>query len=184
MKVTRSLLASSLRKALEYFGFLRVVEMVFDLAARLALAARASGRAERSARRGSRAASAPCRVTASTIALPQSLMVGTGLATTNMPSDEPPMMIEFERLHQHLEMAAERRIAAKDAADGDDQTDDETHVALLPPLQRRQVALPSLREAGPRKPASRKSGWHGAKAARSRRARAASSGRSTGQPAD
>ena len=58
---------------------------------------------------------------------------------------------EFERLHQHFEMAAERRIAAEDAADGDDQTDDEIHVALLPLASApANVASVSLREAVPR----------------------------------
>ena len=68
---------------------------------------------------------------ASTIALPQSLMVDSGLATTKMPERRAADNDEFEWLHQHFEMAAERREPAEHAADGDDQTDDEIQLALL-----------------------------------------------------
>ena len=49
---------------------------------------------------------------------------------------------ELERLKQHLEMAAERAVAAEDAADGDDQSDDEIQrplSSLDPPTVRRKL---------------------------------------------
>ena len=130
MKVSRSLLASSRGNPLKIWRLLGIVEMRLRPRRATCRAIRASARASRSSTSRKSRGLGTLSVTASTIALPESLMVGHRIgddedAERGAADDE-----ELERLKQHLEMAAERRVSAEDAADGDDQSDDEIQRAL------------------------------------------------------
>ena len=73
-------------------------------------------------------------VTASTIALPQSLIVDERIGDDEDAERGAADDDELEGLHQHFEMAAERRVAAEHAADGDDQP--MTKFNVPPPVAR------------------------------------------------
>ncbi len=124
MKVRRSLLASSRGKPLKTSDSVGIVEMPFDLAAGLAAQfahQRVQGAqdVEEVARLGHLVGH---RLDDGLAAiLDRRQRVGDDEDAERGAADDE----ELERLKQHFEMAAERGVAAEDAADGDDQSDDE-----------------------------------------------------------
>ena len=113
-------------KSLEDLGFLRIVEVAFDLAARLGpqfahQRVQHAQHVEEVARLrhlvGDRLHDRLAAI------LDGGERIGDDEHAERRAADDH----EFERLHQHFEVAAERGVAADDAAEGDDQSDCEIH---------------------------------------------------------
>ena len=114
------------RKSLEYFRFLRIVEVALDLAARLGAQFAHQGvqhreQVEEVARLGHLVGDRFDKGLAAV------LDGREGIGDNEDAQRRAANDHELERLHEHLEMPAQRRVAADDAAASDDDPDRKIH---------------------------------------------------------